>query len=281
MLLGSSDATGSNESWHRADATPAHDKHSGVEGQGYMTTLQKVLGDREWESQKHGKKVSIKLDFGSFQAELNTNPETLSSRLEMCEAWIGKESSEWAFEDKGTWNNGNPKPKKVLSWPGKVAYSGAQEPRRAPNTRSTSGGAEQPSILASVALKAAVELALKDGVQSTVMPLPDSVLAVAEYFNDWLINKASGSAKSQGATIESPLQADPDPSSTSGNRESEGATLGPSAQVLSPAPAVGAPSAAEAHSGPSAGPSTSAGAEDSDPDLSPFTGSNDRDEGAP
>jgi len=39
MLLGSSDATGSNESWHRADATPAHDKHGGVEGQGYMTTV--------------------------------------------------------------------------------------------------------------------------------------------------------------------------------------------------------------------------------------------------
>src|SRR4030067_430388 len=155
MLRGSSDATGSNESRHRADATPAHDKHGGVEGQGYMTTLQKVLGDREWESQKHGKKVSIKLDFGSFQAELNTNPETLSSRLEMCEAWIGKESSEWAFEGKGTRNNGNPKPKKVLSWPGKVAYSGAQGPRRGPDTRSGDRGGGQPSILASGALKAA------------------------------------------------------------------------------------------------------------------------------
>src|SRR3990170_9011627 len=137
-----------------------------------MTTLQKVLGDREWESQKHGKKVSIKLDFGSFQAELNTNPETLSSRLEMCEAWIGKESSEWAFEDKGTWNNGNPKPKKVLSWPGKVAYSGAQEPRRAPNTRSMDRGPEQPSILASVALKAAVEAKLGTGG-------PDAMLRTA------------------------------------------------------------------------------------------------------
>ena len=125
-----------------------------------MSILQRVQGEREWES-RYGKMVSIRLSFTDndgteFDAQLNTKPETLSSRLEMCETWIGKDSSEWAFEDKGTWDNGNPKPKKVLSWPGKVAYSGAQEPRRAPNTRSMDRGAEQPSILASVALKAAV-----------------------------------------------------------------------------------------------------------------------------
>jgi len=221
-----------------------------------MSILQRVQGEREWES-RYGKMVSIRLSFTDndgteFDAQLNTKPETLSARLEMCEAWIGKESSEWAFEDKGTWDNGNPKPKKVLSWPGKVAYSGAQEPRRGPNTRSVDRGAEQPSILASVALKAAVELALKDGVQSTVMPLPNSVLAVADDFNDWLTNKASGSASAQTHTADPSFRADPDP-----------------------------PSAAEAHSGPSAGPSTSAATEDSDPDLSPFTGSDEQDEEAP
>jgi len=215
-----------------------------------MTTLQKVLGDREWES-KYGPMVSVKLDFGDFQAELNTKPETLSSRLEMCETWVGKESSEWAFEDKGTWDNGNPKPKKVLSWPGKVAYSGAQEPRRGPNTRSVDRGAEQPSILASVALKAAVELALKDGVQSTVMPLPNSVLAVADDFNDWLTNKASGSASAQTHTADPSFRADPDPSS-----------------------------AAEAHT--RSLPRTSTAAETSDPGFdSPFTGSEEQDEEAP
>ena len=194
-----------------------------------MAVLQKVLGEREWDS-KYGRMVSIKLDFGDFQAELNTRPETLSSRLEMCETWIGKESSEWAFEDKGTWDNGDPKPKKVLSWPGKVPYSGAQEPRKAPNTRSVDRGAEQPSILASVALKAAVELGVKDGVL-----LPDSALAVAEYFYEWLTKKASGSAGAQTHTADPSFRADPDP-----------------------------PSAAEAHSGPSAGPSTSTAAEESD-----------------
>ena len=210
-----------------------------------MTSLQKVLGDREWES-KYGPMVSVKLDFGDFQAELNTKPETLSSRLEMCETWIGKESSEWAFEDKGTWDNGNPKPKKVLSWPGKVAYSGAQEPRRGPNTRSMDRGAEQPSILASVALKAAVEYVGKNLGQI------DAVLRIADDFYDWLTNKASGSASAQTHTADPSFRADPDP-----------------------------PSAAEAHSGPSAGPSTSAVAEDSDPDLSPFTGSDEQDEEAP
>ena len=211
-----------------------------------MTTLQKVLGEKDWDS-KYGRMVSVKLDFGDFQAELNTKHETLSSRLEMCETWIGKESSEWAFEDRGTWDSGNPKPKKVLSWPGKVAYSGAQEPRRAPNTRSMDRGAEQASILASVALKAAVEYVGKNLGQVS------AVQTIADDFYDWLTNKASGSAKSQGATAgESPPGADPDPSS-----------------------------AAEAHSQPSAGPSTSAAAETPDPDLSPFTGSDEQDEEAP
>ena len=195
-----------------------------------MTTLQKVLGEREWES-KYGRMVSVKLDFGDFQAELNTKPETLSSRLEMCETWIGKESSEWAFEDRGTWDNGEPKPKKVLSWPGKVAYSGAQEPRRAPNARSTPGGTEQPSILASVALKAAVEAVGQVGADFTAT----DILQVASVFNDWLTNKASGSASAQTHTADPSFRADPDP-----------------------------PSVAEAHSGPSAGPSTSTAAEDSD-----------------
>ena len=191
-----------------------------------MAVLQKVLGEREWDS-KYGRMVSIKLDFGDFQAELNTRPETLSSRLEMCETWIGKESSEWAFEDKGTWDNGDPKPKKVLSWPGKVPYSGAQEPRRGPNTRSVDRGAEQPSILASVALKAAVEASLGEDRQT--------ILRTADRFFDWLTNKASGSASAQTHTADPSFRADPDP-----------------------------PSVAEAHSGPSAGPSTSTAAEDSD-----------------
>ena len=217
-----------------------------------MTTLQKVLGDREWES-KYGRMVSVKLDFGDFQAELNTKPETLSSRLEMCEAWIGKESSEWAFEDKGTWNNGNPKPKKVLSWPGKMAYSGAQEPRRGPNTRSVDRGAEQPSILASVALKAAVEIwaaELRIHGDERILTETD-ILETAGKFYSWL-RETSGSASAQTHTADPSFRADPDP-----------------------------PSAAEAHSGPSAGPSTSAAAEDSDPGLSPFTGSDEQDEEAP
>ena len=206
-----------------------------------MSILQRVQGEREWES-RYGKMVSIRLSFTDndgteFDAELTTKPETLSSRLEMCETWIGKDSSEWAFEDKGTWDNGNPKPKKVLSWPGKVTYSGAQEPRRAPNTRSVDRGAEQPSILASVALKAAVEIwaaELRIHGDERILTETD-ILETAGKFYSWL-RETSGSAKSQGATAgESPPGADPDP-----------------------------PSAAEAHSGPSAGPSTSAAAEESD-----------------
>src|SRR3990167_10526693 len=189
----------------------------------WMTTLQNVLGEKDWDS-KYGRMVSVKLDFGDFQAELNTKHETLSSRLEMCETWIGKESSEWAFEDRGTWDSGNPKPKKVLSWPGKVAYSGAQEPHRAPNTRSMDRGAEQPSILASVALKAAVEAVGQVGADFTAT----DILQVASVFNDWLTNKASGSASAQTHTADPSFRADPDP-----------------------------PSAAQAPSGPTAGPSTS------------------------
>src|SRR3990167_10300291 len=200
-----------------------------------MSILQRVQGEREWES-RYGKMVSIRLSFTDndgteFDAELTTKPETLSSRLEMCETWIGKESSEWAFEDKGTWNSGNPKPKKVLSWPGKVAYSGAQEPRRAPNTRSMDRGAEQPSILASVALKAAVEAVGQVGADFTAT----DILQVASVFNDWLTNKASGSASAQTHTADPSFRADPDP-----------------------------PSAAQAPSGPTAGPSTSTAAEESD-----------------
>src|SRR3990167_2314790 len=217
-----------------------------------MSILQRVQGEREWES-RYGKMVSIRLSFTDndgteFDAQLNTKPETLSSRLEMCETWIGKDSSEWAFEDRGTGDTGEPRPKKVLTWPGKVAYSGAQEPRRAPNTRSMDRGAEQPSILASVALKAAVEAVGQVGADFTAT----DILQVASVFNDWLTNKASGSASAQTHTADPSFRADPDP-----------------------------PSAAQAPSGPTAGPSTSAVAEDSDPDLSPFTGSDEQDEEAP
>ena len=195
-----------------------------------MTTLQKVLGEREWDS-KYGRMVSVKLDFGDFQAELNTKPETLSSRLEMCETWIGKESSEWAFEDRGTWDNGEPKPKKVLSWPGKVAYSGAQEPRRATYTPRFTDTAEGFSINDErVDRRKAFELA----TQWNTTHEGRNVFDMAASIYSWL-RETSGSASAQTHTADPSFRADPDP-----------------------------PSAAEAHSGPSAGPSTSAAAEESD-----------------
>ena len=84
-----------------------------------MSTLQRVTGQREWTS-KHGPMVSIGLDFGEFHAQLNTKPEFLTKRLEMLETVVGKDSAEWAFEDAGVFDDGNPKPKKVSNYPGKV-----------------------------------------------------------------------------------------------------------------------------------------------------------------
>jgi len=84
-----------------------------------MSILRRVTGQREFNS-KYGPLVSVGLDFDEFQAELTTKPETLTARLEMLEANIGKDSDEWAFQDQGLWGDGKAKAKKVTGYPGKA-----------------------------------------------------------------------------------------------------------------------------------------------------------------
>jgi hypothetical protein len=56
---------------------------------------------------------------GEFAAELTCKPESLTARLEMLEKLVGEDIAGWQFQAQGLWPDGNPKPQKVVNWPGK------------------------------------------------------------------------------------------------------------------------------------------------------------------
>ncbi len=127
--------------------------------------LLEVTGQHEWES-SYGPIIAIHLRFEDFWAELNTKPDYLAARLEGLEKVIGVDSDEWAFEDRGKFAGGEPKPKKVTSYPGKKPApkegdGGGGGGKYIPRYRDTEEGfsREQRSIHASVALEHAVKYA--------------------------------------------------------------------------------------------------------------------------
>ncbi len=126
-------------------------------------TLQQIVNEREW-SNSYGTFVSIDLDFGEFQAELSTKPENLVDRLGMLETNIGVESEEWEFEDRGSFSNGNPKPKKVTNYPGKPAakeYAGGKREWTPRYTDTREGFLEEQSR---IDRRRSLELAQASGV---------------------------------------------------------------------------------------------------------------------
>lgn len=88
-----------------------------------VLTLAQITGTREWES-KHGTMVDIGLLFwDETKAFVTTKPDTLAKRRAELEATIGV-AGDWTLEDKGTWDDGSAKPKKVTDYPGKPAKGG-------------------------------------------------------------------------------------------------------------------------------------------------------------
>lgn len=215
-------------------------------GYGMTAALQRVSGQREWSGQ-YGPMISINLDFGEFEAQLNTKPETLVKRLEQLEGLVGKESDEWAFQDTGTFDNGNAKPKKVSNYPGK-----APAPQQGGGGKGRSPELEafiQERMDRRTAIMQAVALLTAVGAESHAQTPSGDCLVAADHFYNWL-RKTSGAATSPPGSdrTAAPEPTSPAPAISAGSVNAAGTKAGggdgTGSASTTPAPAAGDSSAA-------------------------------------
>lgn len=175
---------------------------------------------------KYGPLASIKVKFeDEVLAELTTKPDKVAERIATLKALIGK-PGEYGLEDKGKWDDGNPKPAKLTDYPGKVQYQGDGSP---------SGGKfrgrspeEIRSIQRQTALIQAVALRSAELGAGATHARTDLILEYAQTFIDWLEKPAAG-VRPQDAEAPSPASSSPPAAGSSDAPDAygEGATKAP------------------------------------------------------
>ena len=195
---------------------------------------------REYDTQ-HGRKAAIRLKLDDTDAELTTNADKVADRLTKLNALIDK-PGEWLLKEQGTFSSGDPKPLKVVEWPGKPQGQYQGNGSGGGKSSAKSGDFRTPEqIVRGYALSSAVEfVSAQVAARPELGAVADDVLAVAEQFVEFVNEPAGGapSSPSSAPPAESSEEAPPVLGKAGGadSDQGEGATASGGTPPPSPKP---------------------------------------------